>query len=148
MDGELAGGVGVLVCFEMQVAADGVFDQLGAFNVTGGAVADAQLVSAAGREAELVVESGDGGDLGGGDASELADAIEGLGREPVVVIVEGLEDGDGAITAVADAGDDFVDEGEVNVGMGILPMVRTRAGSPCHIVRFAGALAHYLVPMQ
>ena len=63
LDGVFSRRVGIVVAGDLEVIAQHVVDPLGAFDVTGGAVADANQVPPHGAMPELRVERRDAGKL-------------------------------------------------------------------------------------
>ncbi len=114
---EGAGGIGVGAVGDGEGAAQLVGDLPRSGDVAGGAVADLDDVLPDRRAAELGVEGRRTGDLGGRDVREFAHAPESFVGQVAVVLLDGVQKGDGGLARAAEAGDGIVHEGELDAAV-------------------------------
>ncbi len=115
LDGVLSGGVGIVLAADVEIIAEHVVDALGAFDVTGGAVADADQVPAHGAVPELRVERRDAGDLRQGNLAVLGHPPQGLPGQIAVMTLQDLQDGQNPVWIASQAVKRLIDKGEVEL---------------------------------
>ena len=96
---------------DFQAALERFMHPLGALDVTGGAVTDADNVAADGMMAELAVEGRHARNRRRRDLRQFADAPQGLGRQIAVMLLDRPKDGDQGVRAAAESLDGLVDVG-------------------------------------
>ena len=113
LDGVLSGRVGIVLAGDLEIIAEHVVDALGAFDVTGGAVADADQVPPDGTVPELRVERRDAGDLRQGNVALLGHPPQGLPGQVAVMTLQDLQDGQNPVWITPQSVERLIDKGEV-----------------------------------
>ena len=97
----------------LEIIAEHVVHPLGAFDVTGGAVADADQVPPHGPVPELRVERRDAGDLRQGNVALLGHPPQGLARQVAIMALQDLQDGQNPVRIAPQAVQRLIDKGEI-----------------------------------
>ena len=113
LDGILSGRVGIVIAGNVEIIAQHVVDAIGPFDVTSGAVADANQVPPHGTMPELRVERRDAGDLCQSNVALLRHPAQRLAGQIAVMALQGLQHGQNPVRLAPQTGERLIDKGEI-----------------------------------